>query len=137
MLQSLIPMLGAVFDRVLPDPIEAGKAKVQVMELVRRGELATLTAETQLALGQVEVNKAESASGDRWAAGWRPLVGYVCAVALAWDTILKPMVIVGAAVVGHPLPAVPDLSSDQLYGLLGGMLGLGGLSTVEKVKRAA
>lgn len=137
MWQALIPLLGTVFDRVLPDPTAAAAAKLQVMELAQKGELAQLSAETQLAMGQVEVNKAEASSGSAWAAGWRPLVGYVCAVALAWDMVLKPLGLTVWVLAGHPAPVLPDLSSEQLYSLLFGLLGLGSLRSFEKAKGVA
>ena len=67
----------------------------------------------------------------------RPFILWVCGVALAWDTVLRPVATFGAALAGHPLPVLPNLSTDQLYGLLFGLLGLGGLRTVEKVKGVA
>lgn len=137
MWQALIPLLGTVFDRVLPDPAKAAEAKLQVMELAQKGELAALDAETRIALAQVDTNKAEAQGASPMQRNWRPAIGWVCAAALAWDTIGRPMLTFGLAVAGHQVPAMPVLSTDQLYGLLFGLLGLGGLRTVEKVKGAA
>lgn len=137
MWQALIPVLGTLFDRVIPDPAAASAAKLQVMELAQKGELAALDAETRLALGQIETNKADSQGASPMQRNWRPAIGWVCAAALAWDTIVRPMLTFGFAMAGHAVPDMPVLSSDQLYGLLFGLLGLGGLRTVEKVKGAA
>lgn len=137
MLQMLIPLLGTIFDRVMPDPAAAAQAKLQVMELAQRGELAGLEADTKLALAQMDVNKADASGASPMQRNWRPAIGWVCAAALAWDMILRPMLIFGLALAGHALPVFPVLSTDQLYGLLFGLLGLGGLRTVEKVKGAA
>ena len=136
MWQALIPILGTLFDRVLPDPAAAQAAKLQVMELAQKGELAALDAETRLALAQVETNKADAQGASPMQRNWRPAIGWVCAAALAWDTIGRPTLTFGLAMTGHTVPDMPVLSSDQLYGLLFGLLGLGGLRTVEKVKGA-
>ena len=134
---ALLPLLGTIFDRVMPDPEKAAAAKLQVMELAQRGELAGLEAETRLALGQIETNKEDAKGASPMQRNWRPAIGWVCAAALAWDTIGRPMLTFGLTMAGHAVPAMPVLSSDQLYGLLFGLLGLGGLRTVEKVKGSA
>ena len=43
----------------------------------------------QLALAQVEVNKAEAASSSVWKGGWRPFVGWVCGAAFAYHFVLS------------------------------------------------
>jgi Holin of 3TMs, for gene-transfer release len=58
--QALIPVIGTVLEKVLPDPQASADAKIKLMELAQKGELAVLDAETKLALGQLEVNKVEA-----------------------------------------------------------------------------
>jgi Holin of 3TMs, for gene-transfer release len=65
---------------------------------------------------------------------WRPFIGWVCGAALAFDTIAKPVIIMAWVMAGHNAPVMPNLSTEQLYGLLFGLLGLGSLRTIEKVK---
>lgn len=126
MFAALIPLLGNLLDKLLPDPKAAAEAKLELLRMAQAGELA-----------QLDVNKAEAQSADPFTSRWRPLIGYICGLALAWDTIIKPMAITFYVLNGHPAPALPELSSDQIYGILFGMLGLGGLRTVEKVKGVA
>lgn len=137
MWQLLMPLLGNVLDRVIPDPAAAASAKLEALKLAQTGELAELDAQTKLALAQIGVNQADSQGASPMQRNWRPMIGWVCAAALAWDTILRPMIVFGMAAAGKPLPVMPTLSTDQLYGLLFGLLGLGSLRTVEKVKGAA
>lgn len=133
----ILPLLSGVLDKVLPDPQAAAAAKLEAIKLAQAGGLAELEAATRLAIAQIETNRADSSGASAMQRNWRPAVGWVCAAALAWDTILRPMLAFGLAAAGHPVPVLPMLSTDQLYGLLGGLLGLGGLRTVEKVKGAA
>lgn len=133
----LLPMLSGVLDKILPDPQAAAAAKLEALRLAQAGELAELDAQTKLALAQIGVNQADAAGASPVQRSWRPAIGWVCAAALAWDTLLRPMLTFVLAFVGKPVPPIPSLSSDQLYGLLFGLLGLGGLRTVEKVKGAA
>lgn len=133
-------LLSAVFgiiDKVLPDPQAAAAAKLEAMKLQASADGAQLEAATRLALAQIDVNKADATSGNLMQYGWRPFIGWICGLALAWDTIGRPVVVMGWVMAGNAAPVLPTLSTEQLYGLIFGMLGLGGLRTVEKTKGAA
>ena len=134
---TLLPFLGDLLDRLLPDPQQKAAAQLELAKMAQTGELASLAAETDLAKAQIAVNQVEAASGRLFVAGWRPFIGWVLGVGLAWDCLAKPIVLTAAAWAGHPIPDLPNLSNEQLYTMLAGLLGLGGLRTLEKVKRAA
>lgn len=99
-------------------------------------EKAQLAAALSLVQGQIDINKAEAASPSTFTSGWRPFIGWVCGTACAWNWIGLPVAKFACAYFGHPLGLSPaDLS--EMWPLLMGMLGLGGLRTFEKVKRVA
>jgi hypothetical protein len=100
------------------------------------GELAALAATTDRAKAQLAVNEKEAQSSSLFVAGWRPAIGWVCALALAYQFILRPLGIFTAQSLGHPIATPPGLD-DTLWQLLFGMLGLGSLRTFEKVKGRA
>lgn len=127
-------MIFGVIDKVLPDPQAAASAKLEAMRMQATADGAQLEAAMRLALAQVDVNKADATSGNLMQYGWRPFIGWICGLALAWDTIGRPIFVMGWVMAGHAAPVLPTLSTEQLYGLIFGMLGLGGLRTVEKVK---
>ena len=83
---------------------------------------------------QAETNKEEAAHRSVWVAGWRPFIGWVCGVALAWHFVLSPVIIFLAAWFSVTLPALPVFDMGSLMTVLMGMLGLGGLRTFEKTK---
>jgi len=91
----------------------------------------------ELALAQVEVNKAEAASGSVWKGGWRPFVGWVCGTAFAYHFVIQPLAIFGLAAYGMEVPELPNFEMGQLMTVLMGMLGLGGLRSFEKYKHVA
>ena len=91
----------------------------------------------ELALAQVEVNKAEAASGSVWKGGWRPFVGWVCGTAFAYHFVIQPLAIFVVAAYGMEIPALPEFDMGQLMTVLMGMLGLGGLRSFEKYKNVA
>ena len=133
---ALIPLIGTIVEKVIPDPQAAADAKLRVMELAQRGDLAALDAELRLALGQIEVNKAE-ATTDMFRGGWRPAVGWICVVGLMYQFILQPVLPWVAALFGAQVPPLPAIDNESLMVLLTGMLGLGGLRTFERVKGKA
>ena len=88
----------------------------------------------QLALAQIKVNAAEAASGSLFKGGWRPCVGWLCAIAFGYHFVLQPVIIFVVALVGIEIPELPEFDMGTLLTVLGGMLGIGGLRTYEKQK---
>jgi hypothetical protein len=88
----------------------------------------------ELAKGQLEVNKAEAASGSVFKGGWRPAIGWVCASAFAYHFVLQPVILFIALAAGIDMPALPEFDMASLMTVMMGMLGLGGLRTYEKQK---
>lgn len=127
MLQQLIGPVSGLLDKFIED-------KDQKAALAH--DIATL-AERQVqerAMAQAEINKQEAAHRNMWVAGWRPFVGWVCGVALAWHFVLAPITLFVAAWADVPLPELPTFDMDSLMTVLLGMLGLGGLRSFEKSK---
>jgi hypothetical protein len=129
----LLELGGKLIDRLIPDPQAKADAQIRLLEMTQRGELAELIAETELAKGQMDINKAEAGSDGLFKAGWRPFIGWVCGAALCYQYLLKPFITIILMYnnVNLDLPILDD----TLWQLLFGMLGLGTLRTVEKLKR--
>ncbi len=123
------------------DPVSAvaGLAETVISRLwpdKTEQERAQMAAALTIVQGQLDANKVEAASPSVFVSGWRPFVGWVCGVGCAWNWIGLPVAKVGLALSGHPLEVSPaDLS--EMMPLLLGMLGMGGLRTVEKIKGVA
>lgn len=136
MWQALIPAVVSVIDKVLPDPQQAAEAKLRALELGQRGDLAQLDAEVRLALGQMEINKAE-AQTDLFRGGWRPATGWACVFGLAYQFIVQPILPWLVTIFGVQVPPLPPIDNETLLVLLTGMLGLGGMRTFERMKGRA
>jgi len=119
----------ALINKIFPDPAQAADAKLKLLELQQNGQLAIMTAQT-------DINKAEAQSSSVFVSGWRPAIGWVCALALCYQYLLKPLLTWGAGVAGYTVPPMPGLD-DNLWQLMMGMLGMGGLRTFEKVQGVA
>ena len=135
MIAQLLPLLGGILDKVIPDPSAATDAKIRMLELAQRGELAQMDNDRALKLGQIDVNKADAASGDAFQRRWRPAAGWVCVAGLAYNFLAQPLLSWISTLNGWPVPPILDV--DQLLVLLSGLLGLGGFRTVERVKGKA
>jgi hypothetical protein len=129
LLPSLLPALSEVLDRVIPDQASAAKAKLEM-------EARLLEAATTQASQQAEINKVEAAHQSIFVSGWRPYIGWVCGMAIAWAFLLAPMLSWLLPVVGV-VAVVPPLQTEFLLELVFAMLGLGGLRTFEKLKGVA
>jgi len=120
MLQALIGPVSGLLDKFIED-------KDQKASLAH--EIATMSERhaQELAKGQLEVNKAEAASGSLFRGGWRPAVGWICVAGFGVNFLISPI----AAGFGF---IVPQADTAVMLPVLMGMLGLGGLRTVEKVR---
>lgn len=125
-LEALLNIGSQLIDRLWPDPQKAAEAKLELYKLQSSGELQTM-------LAQMEINKVEAANPSLFVAGWRPCIGWVCATALFYQYLLRPLVIGFAPSFGITPPPFPGLD-ENLWQLMMGMLGLGGLRTFEKIQ---
>jgi hypothetical protein len=133
---DLVPIVGKILDRVLPDKAASEAAKLKIMELAQNGELAQLAADTDLAKGQIDIDKTEAASPKLFVSGWRPFIGWVCGLGLLTQFLVGPLATWVAALMGRVL-AFPTLDLGTLMTLLFGMLGLGAMRTKEKMEGVA
>jgi len=127
MLQNLIGPVTGLLDKFIEDKDQKSKL---AHEIATMGEKHAQEA----MLAQLEVNKAEAASGSIFKGGWRPFIGWVCGVAFAYHFILQPILIFILATFSVSLPNLPEFDMSTLLPILGGMLGIGGLRTYEKQK---
>lgn len=126
----------AVLDKIFPDPQKKAEAQIELLKLQQSGQLAQLASDTQLAQGQIDVNKVEAASTNWFVAGGRPFIIWVCGFGLAYQFLFRPLAIGFAAMAGHPAE-FPSLETGTLLTLLGGVLGLGSMRTAEKIQGVA
>ncbi len=130
---GLMPVVNTVIDRVIPDPAAAAAAKLAAAKMQQDGELAQLTAVTNLAKGQLAVDQAEAAGKSEYAADWRPTIGYIMGAIMGWVYVGAPFLTWFTALIGHPTP-MPVLDFNSVSPVLMGMLGLAGMHTYENVQ---
>jgi hypothetical protein len=128
-ISAALDLGNTLITRIFPDPAQAANAKLELLKLQQSGDLATMTAQT-------DINKEEAKSSSLFVSGWRPAIGWVCALALAYQYLLRPLGGTIASIAGVTIPPLPGLD-DNLWQLMMGMLGMGGLRTFEKVQGVA
>ena len=114
-----------LLDRFVPDPAQKQAAEMELVRMAAQGEL-------QQTIAQLEINAREASHASVFVAGWRPFFGWAGGAGFIYATILQPLLAWLASIKGWPLP--PTLNLDLLWVVITGMLGIGGLRTVEKFK---
>ena len=127
-----IPILSAVMDiikgpldKLIPDKNKRAEMTHEIAMAVNNSDHA-----------QMEVNKVEAAHHSIFVAGWRPFIGWVCGMALAFEFLVRPLT-QWALLIAEKSIVLPVLDTNALYPILMGMLGLGTLRTFEKSKGIA
>ena len=93
--------------------------------------------------GAQEIAKIEAASPSLFKSGWRPAVGWCCVSGLAYTFLVRPVlwwIIQVAFIISgrqNIIPTLPAIEMGELFTLLLGMLGLGGMRMYEKVRGVA
>lgn len=133
-----IPILDGIFrviDKLIPDPVAKAQAQAEALRMQQAGEFKEIDAAVQLSIAQIEVNKVEAAAPDLFRGGWRPAVGWVCVLGLAYSVLGQPLLAWASLVWGIQVP--PKIDTNELLVLLSGMLGFGGFRMVERLRGKA
>lgn len=126
LLGPLLQMGESILNRVIPDKAERARAEAELLKMAAEGELRQTVA-------QLEINAKEAMHPSVWVAGWRPFFGWAGGVGFLWSTIGQPVLTWYGSARGWPAP--PEVNLDLLWAVVTGLLGIGGLRTVEKVRR--
>jgi hypothetical protein len=103
-----------VLDKFIPDPEAKAKFESELRDSLQGWDKQ-----------QNEVNAVEAQNTNIFVSGWRPAIGWVGAIGLLYQYLLRP-VAVGAG--WHDLPTLDS----SLMELVTAMLGMAGLRTYEK-----
>jgi hypothetical protein len=128
----LLPLLGDVLDRILPDDKAKEQAKLEVLRMAQEGRTIELNAIRDVDVAQAQVN-AVAANSTPFAANARPAALWVCVAALGYQFLAFPLLTWYSTIQAIPLP--PTIMNDDLWVIITGLLGLGAYRTFEKVKR--
>lgn len=105
-----------VLDKFIPDPAAKAQAESELRSSLQLWDKA-----------QTDVNAVEAANPNIFVSGWRPCIGWIGALGLAYQYVFRPLA------VGFYGIGLPPLDG-SLMELVVGLLGLGGMRSWEKYK---
>ena len=123
-----------ILDKVLPDPQAKAQAQLELLRLQQSGEFKELDAQLEMARNQTQVNVEEAKSTNLFVSGWRPFIGWTCGFIFVSNYVGVPLLAWLSPAFDIPPP--PRLDIGEVLPVLLGMLGLGSMRSVEKIKGA-
>ena len=125
---SLVETVGKVIDSVHTSEEEKLAAKTKLKEI-----------EAELSKKQMDINLADAKSqatgiGGIMQRSWRPLIGMSCALAIAWEFVIKQFLVFVLAAFSVQHNPLPELDMSTLFPLVTALLGMAGLRSFEKSK---
>jgi hypothetical protein len=128
---DLLSLGAKIIDKIIPDPAQKAQAQLALFQAQQNGTFKEMDDQLQRDIAQIQVNLADANSKNWFQAGWRPFIGWICGFALAYEFLFR--VIFGYLAKSlWQWDAMPPLNMGDLMTVLGGILGLGALRTVEK-----
>ena len=126
-IDAVIGTIGNVLDRVIPDKNKRAEAQEAL-------ETAAASQDFQLLIEQIKVNAIEAQSDNFFKSGWRPSVGWICSVAFGLHFVIFPILNWFIMLCGGQ-PIIVPFQMDTLLTVLLGLLGLGTMRTIEKIRK--
>ena len=135
-LQLVIPVIGRIIgliDKAVPDKTLREKLKAEMNTL-------QMTLQNQVQLAQIDVNKEAMKHKSLFVAGARPFILWTCGVAICYHYILYDQIVwawTSAQAMGYiptHMEHPPRMDLTQLWPLVFGLLGIGGMRSWEKSK---
>lgn len=119
MIAALIPAVSGILDKFIPDADTKQKLSHEISTMAEKHA-------QEIALAQIEVNKAD-AKGNWFQSSWRPATAWVCVLGFSVNFLVSP-ICAGFGIV------IPQADTSTMLPVLMGMLGLGTMRTVERLK---
>ncbi len=129
---DFVKSVGDVVDKFVTTDKERLELQIEREKAVQDHEYRMEQLDQTFDIAQTEVNKVEAGNPSLFVAGWRPAIGWVCALALGYQFLLYPML----ASFGLARQA-PPVDVNSLYPLIFGMLGIAGMRSFDKLKGIA
>jgi len=124
-ISAALDLGNTLISRIFPDPAQADAAKLELLKLQQSGDLAQMTAQT-------DINKEEAKSTNWFVAGARPFILWICGFAMLYCTLIEPILRFVATVLYGYTGAFPVIDSNFTMQVMFGILGLGAMRSYEK-----
>ena len=125
-ISALIGPISSLLDKVIPDKDLREKLSHEIATMAERHSQEQVMA-------QIEVNKVEAAHHNMFVAGWRPAIGWICAMGMAGNFLIIPFANMALELTESGV-SIPMIALSEMMPVLMGMLGLGAMRTFEKTQ---
>lgn len=125
MLKAVVSPITAV-GNILDNLFTSDEEKLTHSEIMARVHQAPHIAQT-------EINKVEAQHRSIFVAGWRPFIGWVCGINLAYLVCLREWGTFITLALGFNIDLPTPVGAELTGEIVVALLGLGGLRTVEKI----
>ena len=119
MLTALIGPIAGLLDKFIPDADLKSKLAHEVATMAE-------SHAQEIALAQIKVNEAD-AKGNWFQSSWRPATAWVCVLGFFVNFLVSPIC------AGFGID-IPQADTSTMLPVLMGMLGLGSMRTIERLK---
>ena len=119
---SLVGPVTGLLDKFIEDKDQKARLSHEIATLAEKQSHEALK-------GQLEINKMEAAHKSLFVAGWRPAIGWICALGMLYNTIIVNLLGIWRE--------VDPVDTTLLVPVMMGLLGLGAMRSYEKVNQVA
>ncbi|HEB92607.1 MAG TPA: hypothetical protein ENI94_03900 [Gammaproteobacteria bacterium] len=128
---DVVKSVGDTLDNLFTSDEERLEAEREVMKAQRNFDYLENKLVAEQNVAQMEVNKQE-AKGNWFQSGWRPAIGWIGAVTLAYQFIVYPLLL---WTLDDASKAPPQMDSSMMFTIITGMLGIAGMRSFDKLKK--
>ncbi len=128
---DVVKSVGDTLDNLFTSDEERLEAEQEIMKARRNFDYLENKLVAEQNIGQMEVNKQE-AKGNWFQSGWRPAIGWIGAITLAYQFIIYPLLL---WTLDDASKAPPQMDSSMMFTIITGMLGIAGMRSFDKLKK--
>jgi len=127
---DVVRAVGDSLDKLFTSDDERLEKRLEIVKAEREFSLSALTLLEKSDEKQADVNIEEVRTGSLFMAGWRPAIGWIGVLALAYQFVLYPFLL-WINIRGNP---PPPLDAGVLFSMVTGMLGIGAMRSFDKLQ---
>jgi len=134
LLSLLLPVLKSAVNKAAPDKPQADQILTRLEDELtrllepRENDMLKHQMLIEAQAAQAAITTAEAAHQSVFVAGWRPMCGWACSLAVVWLFFGAPVMAAVTAALGLDIP------EHLMFELLFALLGLAGLRSFDKLK---
>ena len=127
---DVVRAVGDSLDKLFTSDDERLEKRLEIVKAEREFSLAALQTLEKSDEKQADVNIEEVRTGSFFMAAWRPAIGWIGVLALAYQFVVYPFLVW----LNLRQPPPPALEAGVLFSMVTGMLGIGAMRSFDKLQ---